>query len=140
MRGAVWIADRRRRGRLPAALLKRAARAALEDRGLWPCGLSIAVVGGAEMRRLNRRWLRHDFDTDVLSFPMGGPGLVGELVVSADFAEREARERGLEAREELVRYVVHGVLHLAGMDDHRPAERRRMWAVQERLVAAITGS
>jgi len=93
--------------------------------------LSVAFVTNAAIRRLNRRFLGHDYATDVLSFPLGGD-LFGEVVISAEYAAAEARRRGLPVEEELLRYVVHGILHLLGYDDHRPADRARMWKRQER--------
>lgn len=133
----ILVADRQRRVAIPRPRLKALARRVLEGEALWPCRLSLVFVDGREMRRLNRRWLHHDFDTDVLSFPLGGDPLLGEIVISADFATREAARRRIAVVEELGRYVVHGVLHLAGYDDRAPADRRRMWAVQERYVESL---
>jgi rRNA maturation RNase YbeY len=54
-------------------------------------------------------------------------------------ARREARTRGIDPAEELLRYAVHGLLHLFGHDDRTPAARRRMWARQETLIRRICG-
>jgi len=97
---------------------------------LRPGDLSIAFVDRATMRRVNRRFLRHDFDTDVLSFPMEG-SMLGELVISTDCALKEARKRGLPVIEEVSRYVVHGILHLGNYNDDTAEARTRMWRKQE---------
>ena len=125
------IADEQRRVRIPVDLIRRAARRLAGRRGL-----SIAFVTNAAIRRINRRFLGHDWATDVLSFPMGG-ALLGELVISAEYARAEARGRGIPVEEELLRCVVHGILHLRGYDDRRVADRKRMWARQERELRAI---
>ena len=126
----VLIADLQKTVRLPLAQLRRLARRVLDGEKLGTGDLSIAFVDRATMRRVNRRFLRHDFDTDVLAFPLDGK-LLGELVISTDYAAKEARARRLAVIEEVSRYVVHGILHLAGYDDHKPKSKARMWRRQE---------
>lgn len=129
----IAITNAQRGVKLPLDLLRRAARALVGRRNL-----SIAFVTNAAIRKINKRFLGHDWATDVVSFPLGGD-LFGELVISAPYARAEASKRGISTDEELVRYVVHGILHLLGYDDGRPADKRRMWARQEREVARILG-
>ena len=129
----IAIANEQRRVPIPEADVRRVARRLVKGRGL-----SIAFVTDAAIRRINRRFLGHDWATDVISFPLG-TDLLGELVISAPYARSEARRRGISEREELLRYVIHGILHLLGYDDHRPADRRRMWARQEREVSRESG-
>lgn len=130
----IAITDRQTRLRIPRALLRRVVAAVLagEKAGMR---LSYVFVNGREMRRLNRRFLRHDFDTDVLAFPMEPD--FGEVVISTDYAVAESAKRGIPVREELMRYAAHGLLHLLGYDDHRPADRRAMWRKQEAYLKAV---
>lgn len=125
------------RTRVDSRLLAAAARLVLRGRAL----VSIAVVGEARMRRLNREMLGHDYVTDVLSFDHGESpeGRVIEIVVCAPFARRQARKHGLPERQELARYVVHGALHTAGHNDTTPKQRKRMWARQEELLQSLLG-
>ena len=81
------------------------------------------------MALLNWRHLKHKGPTDVLAFEPG------DLAVCPAVAKREARSRGIAWHEELARYVIHGCLHLRGYRDKKPADRKRMWARQERLVS-----
>ena len=134
-RARILVADLQAAVRLPVARLKRLARAVIEGEKLRAGDLSIAFVDRATMRKANRRFLRHDYDTDVLAFPLDPP-LLGEIVISTDFAVKEAEKRGLAALEEVSRYLVHGLLHLAGFDDHSPSKKRIMWARQERYLRA----
>jgi probable rRNA maturation factor len=58
-------------------------------------------------------------------------------VISAEYAVAEAGKRKIPVEEELLRYVAHGILHLLGYDDHRPADKKRMWSRQERELRRI---
>ncbi|HEX7896575.1 MAG TPA: rRNA maturation RNase YbeY [Planctomycetota bacterium] len=129
----ISIANEQRRVPIPEADVRRVARRLLKGKSL-----SIAFVTDAAIRRVNRRFLGHDWATDVISFPLG-TDLLGELVISAPYARAEARKRGISEKEELLRYVIHGILHLQGYDDHAPADRKRMWARQEREVERESG-
>ncbi len=94
--------------------------------------LSVALVSDVAIRELNRKFLDHDYVTDVLAFPLSEEE--GEVVVSAERALEEAGERGVEPLSELMLYVAHGVLHLSGRNDEEPEEARRM---QEEAVAIL---
>jgi len=103
--------------------------------------LSISFLGRDAMRRLNRRWTGRDAVTDVLAFPLPLPdgSLAGDIYICPWVATREAQARGLPARQELIRLVVHGVLHVLGYD--HPEDQKRvkspMWKRQERLVRRV---
>ena len=75
--------------------------------------VSVVFVSNPEIRRLNRRFLSHNRFTDVISFPVSDEFL-GEIYVSRDQARRQAAEYGVAFREELLRLVLHGMLHLLG--------------------------
>ena len=96
--------------------------------------LSIALVSDAEMRALNRRWRGQDRPTDVLSFPLQEPGLLGDVVISLQTARRQAREGGWPLAAELRRLLAHGLLHCRGYDHAHPGEARRMAAAERRLL------
>lgn len=98
--------------------------------------VSIGVIGDAAMRRFNREFHATDETTDVLSFDLSDDrSIEGEILVCAPYARREARSRGIPWQTELVLYIVHGLLHLCGEDDHAPADARRM----RRLECGILG-
>jgi probable rRNA maturation factor len=102
--------------------------------------VGIAVVGRAEMTELNERYARHRGVTDVLSFDLaraGEPGVRAEVIVCAEVAIEEASRRNLRPTHELLRYVIHGLLHLTGLDDRDPASAGRMHARQEQLLAEL---
>lgn len=121
-------------------LLRRLCRAAAPE--AWrDCELSVVLVTDARIAEINGQFLGEPRPTDVLAFPLDGPDgsdrpLAGEVVVSAERAKAEAEARGLSPGEELALYVVHGVLHLAGYDDHDPASRRGMRKREAEILAA----
>jgi len=99
--------------------LQAAVRSVLEDSPYRLAMVSVAVVDDPTIHALNRQYLDHDYPTDVLSFVLEDrrPRLVGELIVSAATAQRNAAEYGWSPSEELLLYVVHGALHLVGYGD-----------------------
>jgi probable rRNA maturation factor len=102
--------------------------------------ISLTFVGRDAMRRLHARSKGVSRTADVLAFILTGPeGLaVGDIYICVWVARREARRLRLSVREELTRYVIHGVLHVLGYD-HPDDESRLgspMWRRQERYVTA----
>lgn len=119
------------------ATLRRLSRHAAERAGRL-AELSFLVVDDGRMQEINRDQLGHDYPTDVISFPLAEePVLMGDVVVSAETARREAVARGHPAYHELVLYAVHGVMHLLGYDDHSPADRRRMRRAERTALEAL---
>jgi probable rRNA maturation factor len=102
--------------------------------------VSVTFVGREGMRRLNREYKRHDVPTDVLAFSLAGPGgIVGDIYVCPWMARREAAARRVAFREELIRLVVHGTLHVLGHEHPENGRREHspMWRRQERYVEAL---
>jgi probable rRNA maturation factor len=123
------------------ARLREVARAVLAGEGVAAASISLAFVDNPTIHRLNRQFLDHDEPTDVLSFPLSGPGaktLEGELVIGAEVAREQAAERGHDEQAELALYVIHGLLHLCGFDDTTAAGAREMRA-RERHYLQILG-
>ncbi|MGF1583668.1 MAG: rRNA maturation RNase YbeY [Gemmataceae bacterium] len=91
--------------------------------------IGIAFVDNKAIHELNVRFLGHDYPTDILTFPDTGPRsrpLSGELVISAEYASEEAKERGHAVADELALYVIHGILHLCGEDDKSEEDSAHM--------------
>ena len=110
-----------------------AARAGVPD---VPEEISVRVTGDRELRRLNRSFLGLDEVTDVLSFPSGEPGYLGDLAVSWPAVVRQAAAYGHPEAVELALLCVHGLLHLLGRDHDTAAAERSMWAETRRCLAA----
>jgi probable rRNA maturation factor len=122
-------------------------RRALEAADIDGWDLSVLLCSDAVIRDLNARYRGIDRATDVLSFSqvegtrvarMGHRQLAGDLVISIETLRRNAAERGAGEESELARLVVHGILHLAGMD-HGPGRGRAMRDRERKLAAALAG-
>lgn len=136
--GAVEIRSRSHRPGLPQSQVRRVARALLRKAGFKKQGLSLVLVGDRRMRELNRRFLNHDWATDVLAFDFGGMGsMAGEIIISYETARRKARELGHSFRYEFYFYLCHGILHLAGRQDGTPRKRAAMFKKQERMLKEL---
>jgi probable rRNA maturation factor len=112
------------------ARLKKAVRQVLTDSGIESAEISIGVVTDGRMQELNRQYLQHDYPTDVLSFVLThdaeAKSLDAEIIVSSDYAAREAPRYGWTTDDELLLYVIHGALHLVGHDDTTPDGQQAM--------------
>ncbi len=109
--------------------LRKVGRTVLEGEGVKEARISLALVNDATIHRINRQFLQHDEPTDVISFPLSRPGarpLEGEIVISTETALAAAQELGHAAEHEVALYLIHGLLHLCGYDDHDQAERAKM--------------
>ena len=127
--------------RTARAICRRAASAAIEGSGKrMPAVVSVAIAldSDATVRRLNRTYRGFDKPTNVLSFPSGAGGFLGDIALARQTVLREAREQGKRPGDHLAHLVMHGVLHLLGYD-HEQGERqaRRMEKLETRLLAEM---
>jgi probable rRNA maturation factor len=109
--------------------MRAAASGVLEGEGVSNAAISLAFVDNSTIHRLNKQFLDHDEPTDVITFPLSGPGaksLEGELVIGVEIGIEQAAERGHDVLIELTLYVIHGLLHLCGYDDHSERDRAAM--------------
>lgn len=119
--------------------LEMAVRSALADSPYSQGDVSVAIVDDPTIHKLNRQFLAHDYPTDVLSFSLEDdpPALNGEIIASLDAAIRCAADAGWSPQEELLLYVVHGALHLAGYDDKDPRDEAEMRAAEAAVLAQL---
>ncbi len=138
-----------------APALRTLVRNALRSEGRTVGEVGLALADDALLRALNRDYRGLDKATDVLSFGYDETGeplspstdgaavhaskrtpVHGDLVISLDRVRAQARRFRVSEGEELARLVVHGALHLAGLDHERPAERRAMRAREDAVLAS----
>ncbi len=118
-----------------------AVDAALARDRLRGRALGVALVAPAASAALHRRHFQVGGRTDVMSFPDGtddpetGRVRLGDLAVCPAVAVAAARRLGRRAEDEVTLYILHGVLHLLGHDDHDAQDRAAMWAEQRRCLA-----
>jgi probable rRNA maturation factor len=108
------------------------AHAAEDDAPLFHLAtLEVALVDDVTSDQVHRDFMEIEGATDVITFHHG------EIVIGAEVAERQAAEYGEPLAREILRYFVHGLLHLAGHEDADPAERAAMEAAQEIIVTQL---
>ncbi|MGO9479580.1 MAG: rRNA maturation RNase YbeY [Limisphaerales bacterium] len=164
----VAITNRQRLKQIDRRLLKAIVNALLAELELEQAEIGICLVAAPEMTRLNETFLRHAGSTDVIAFdyrdktvgadvrrplnqkhaPEKKPAppcvvackeIHGEIFICVDEAVRQARRFGTSWQSEIVRYLVHGILHLLGFDDSSAGARRRMKRAENRLLRRLAG-
>jgi probable rRNA maturation factor len=128
------------------ARLAATARAVLRAERIRNAMVSITLVDRATIARLNRTHLGHRGPTDVISFGFARASnrdpVIGDIYIAPDIARENAQANGVGSREEIVRLVVHGTLHVLGHDHPDGPSRTTspMWRRQERLVRRLAGA
>lgn len=144
-RPCLKVRNHQRACRLDGRLLEAIGRAALAACPTPPAEVGVHLLNDAAIARLNQQHLGHAGPTDVITLDYGpapargpDPGpRCAELFLGVAEAYRQARRYRTSGPAELVRYLVHGLLHLAGHNDQTPAARRRMKRVEDRLVRRL---
>jgi probable rRNA maturation factor len=117
-------------------------RFVLAAEGMKPGRIDLAIVGEREIAASNRQYLNHAGSTDVISFDLSDcltPGLTAQIIVCAPMATRQAKYHGLTARQELMLYIIHGLLHVTGYDDLSVRQHAKMAARQDELLKEFLG-
>ena len=122
----------------------RLAKQILQIKGLRNTELSVAFVSRNKIRGLNKRFLHQDRSTDVLAFgmpqtktPCPCPKLLGDVVICPETAAINSRIYRTATAEEIILYLIHGILHLLGYDDRRPSSAGAMQREQRRILQLL---
>jgi len=102
--------------------------------GMANAAVQLNFVDTETIGRLHEKYFDDPGATDVITFPLAGPGLFGEIYICVEVALKQAERYQLSIDTELARLALHGVLHLLGFDDRRPAARRRMRRLERRFL------
>jgi probable rRNA maturation factor len=125
--------------------LRRTARFVCKDRKVADADISIAVVNDAAIRLLKKRYFGRAITTDVISFNLGGESkrrqsdtpLEAEIVINAQQALRVAKRMSADPLQELHLYLIHGLLHLMGFDDHTAESAKKMHRMEGRYLRGL---
>jgi len=157
----IAILNRQRVRKINLRLLKKIVNALLAELEIKKAEIGICLVAAPEMTRLNETFLKHKGSTDVIAFDYQDsvgqasslshskirkvrdrqdvcPALQGEIFVCVDEAVLQARKFGTSWQSEVIRYMVHGVLHLLGFDDSSAGTRRKMKREENRQLREMT--
>jgi probable rRNA maturation factor len=143
----IVISNRQRTKKINLRLVKQIAQALLVELKIKNAELGISLVGAEEMAAMNWKFLRHEGATDVITFDYGEKRkaesgkrklLHGELFICVDEAVSQAKNFNANWQSEIVRYIVHGVLHLLGHDDLTPELRRKMKRAENLVLRKLS--
>lgn len=101
--------------------------------------VEVAMVGDAEIKKLNRIWRGKNQPTDVLSFSWNdekkvGGDLLGQIIISYPRIRAQAAEYKISVKDEFIRMLTHGLLHLVGYDHVKEKEAKKMFKLQEKIL------
>lgn len=113
-------------------------RAVAATYGLKVGEIGYMFVSDEKILEVNRQYLGHDYYTDVITFDYDeGDVLNGDIVISLDTVRTNAEKFGKEYDDELHRVIIHGILHLCGINDKGPGEREIMEAEENKALALL---
>ena len=104
--------------------------------------LLVNFVSADQIIKINKKFLNHNYSTDIITFSYSGEYQVvdSEIYISVEDAESNAVQFGVTFSEEILRLLIHGILHLLGFDDKTPELKRKMKAVENRLCKKYSNS
>jgi len=132
----------------PPQILK-IAKTILRHEGVAKASLSVVFVTRQRITALNKKFLHRDYTTDVLAFDLRDDITVkcrpkrkstlitGDIIISTDAALKNTQIFGTALAQELALYVIHGILHLLGFDDHKPGDIKKMRKKEKELLAYL---
>ena len=99
--------------------------------------ISVVFCSDAYLLEINRRYLQHDYFTDIITFDYGDPEkgkIAGDLMIGIDTVAANAEKYGVSFENELRRVIIHGILHLCGYGDKSPEEETKMRALENKYL------
>ena len=138
---SVDITHKNRGKKVPTRKLRKTAESILAFLKQDRAELSLALVDNREIQKLNARYRKKNEPTDVLSFPSGeslpvvGTQILGDVVISLEKAEEQARKRGKTLEQEVKILLIHGILHLLGYDHERSEKDAKIMREMEKKVS-----
>jgi rRNA maturation RNase YbeY len=121
--------------RLRRAPIAESVARVLKGEKIGSAQINVVLVSDQELLQMNRTHLRHDYLTDVITFPLEQSPLEGEIYISIDRAREQAAEYGVGLYDEVRRLAIHGALHLAGYDDGSSQQREQMRSLEDHYLA-----
>lgn len=134
---------------LPKEQIQKAVKTILKHEGIRKAFLSFAFVTDQKIKSIHKKYLKENHATDVLTFDLGGQvpfcarsrksktALCGEIIISVDTAFKNAKHYRTSAEYEIMLYVVHGILHLLGFNDHSYLDIKQMRRKEKELMTFL---
>lgn len=118
--------------------IRKAVENALRGEKINEAEISIVFLNNDDIKDINNRYLKHNWETDVISFPLEENPLSGEIYIGLEVAREQAKEYNVSLTNELSRLAVHGVLHIIGYDDATDIERNNMTKLENKYLEGET--
>jgi len=129
--------------KIPAEFLQSMAERTMKIMGLDDSEVTLVITDDETIRELNLEYLKHDSPTDVITFlmnerdPESGTYYLGDIVISAEIAKKQADDLKHSLKKELALLIIHGILHLAGFDDTEKTKKKEMAAMQDKILEKV---
>lgn len=123
--------------RLPIKKTELAVSNVFKGENISRFSVIIVYLDDAEIQEMNKKYLEHDYVTDVISFLIDKDETDGEIYIGAQQAQRQADEYGVSITNEILRLAAHGALHLAGYDDATPETRAEMHKLENKYISEL---
>lgn len=120
-------------------LMRRWIEAVARDFGKSVGDISYIFCDDSKILEVNRQYLQHDYYTDIITFDYGKPHRIsGDMFISLDTVRSNAEGLGCQYEQELMRVIIHGVLHLCGVNDKGVGERAIMESCENKALAVLS--
>ena len=133
------LKDRRKFLRIIDFVVKKSSLPSLSKN--VPCEINFVLVSDKAIEEYNNTYLQHEGPTDVITFDyledLEEEGVLGEVLISLDTAKSQAAENNTTFQEELVLYIIHGILHLCGYDDHENEDIVKMRRAEAEMMNLV---
>jgi rRNA maturation RNase YbeY len=106
----------------------------IEDYKVSSATINIVLQTNEEIKKINKEFLNHDYETDVISFNIEEEPFEGELYISLEKTIEQAKEFDQSINDELLRLVAHGLLHLMGLDDDNDEQKEKMHKLEDYYI------
>jgi rRNA maturation RNase YbeY len=123
---------------LPKAEFRKVVQHVCRRHKVTAAEFSFVIVDDRTIRSINKKFLKHDVVTDIITFPLENDRIAAEIYICAPQMRRQAKEQQVTVTNEMTRLIVHGILHTLGYDDTTSAKKKEMDAIQERYVAQLS--
>lgn len=124
--------------KLNISALEKLIAGVCKDISLSGDSISVIFINDDELAAMHETYLNDPSPTDVITFNLGEETIEGEIYISIDMARKQATDFNVSVDEEVIRLIVHGLLHLAGFDDLEEDAKTEMKMYENRLVEAYT--
>lgn len=119
---------------IPRKQIARCVSAILDEHKIDEYLINIIIQTNDEIRKINKEFLNHDYETDVISFNLEETPLEGEVYISIDKTIEQANDYEVSIKDELLRLISHGVLHLVGYNDTTENEKNSMHKLENKYI------